>query len=230
MNPEAITSLKNVIVNYKTKVGMFRYETKQALSNITLKLYAGDRVGIIGLNGSGKTTLAKVLGQMLPPSTGSIISTPNLKTALVSPGIGFNQFLSGRQNALLSLLLQGSSKSSALDRLESIHEFSELDEYFDRPLRSYSSGMRARLAFSTAVQSEGDLIILDEALARGDKNFQQKANAVATSFISSSKTLVFVSHNLAEIEKFCSTAIWLHQGKIVEFDNVSSVIKKYRDS
>ena len=145
-------------------------------------------------------------------------------------GLGFNRELTGRDNAILSLMLQGASRGEALDRLQAIKEFSELDGFFDRPVRTYSSGMRSRLGFATALESDVDLLLIDETLSVGDKSFNKKAERALLEKMSGSQTVIFVSHNAQQVQRLCQRAIWLEKGSVAAEGDVSQVAYCYTKS
>lgn len=198
------------------------------LDSVSFKLYDGETLGVIGKNGSGKTTILRVMAGILPPTTGTVRITPSKTASLLSLGLGFNVQLSGRNNALISAMLQGSNKKLAESYLEGIKEFSELGDSFEEPVKTYSTGMRSRLGFTTALKTKVDILLIDEILSVGDAHFRHKAQAAMRERIGGGQTVVFVSHSEEQIEKLCDRVIWLNRGKIEAEGETAKVLKEYR--
>jgi len=187
----------------------------QALSGINLSVYKGEVIGIIGQNGSGKSTLLKILASVVTPSSGTYLCKGRV-TALLELGGGFNKEITGVENIYFLGGIQGYSKKEMQQRLHEILEFADVGVYADQPINNYSSGMYVRLAFSMAVNINPDILIIDEALAVGDIRFQQKCFRKIREFKEAGKTIIFCSHNLSAVRDFCTKAVWLHQGRIIE--------------
>ncbi|MBI4158723.1 ABC transporter ATP-binding protein [Candidatus Woesearchaeota archaeon] len=203
-----------------------RYEEFWALQNINFHVSEGEFFGIIGENGSGKTTLLKLIAKILNPTYGSI--TVNGKVVpFLELGLGFHDEMSGRENVMLYSQLLGMSKSEIKNNMEEITEFSGLGDFIDSKLNTYSSGMKVRLAFSTAIQTNPDVLLVDEVLAVGDLKFQRKCFDVFREFKDKKKTILFVSHDLYAIKKFCDRAMLLQQGKQVVVGYPDFIIDKY---
>ncbi|MBZ4687981.1 MAG: transporter ATP-binding protein [Clostridiales bacterium] len=197
-----------------------------ALKNISFQVEAGQTVGIIGKNGSGKSTLLKILTGVLTPSSGNINIKGRL-SALLELGAGFNPELTGIENVYLNGAILGYSKEEINDKLKDILDFADIGEFINQPVKTYSSGMFVRLAFAVAINVDPDILIVDEALAVGDIRFQQKCFRKIEEF-KENKTVLFVSHDLSAINKFCDYAIWINDGCIIDYGEPSEVTKKYQ--
>lgn len=200
-----------------------------ALKGVSFTGYAGDIIGVIGSNGAGKSTLCRMIAGLLKPDMGSIRVNGNV-SALLSLGTGFNTQLSGRENIYLNAMMLGFSKKNIDMIYKEIQEFSGLGHFIDEPLKNYSSGMRARLAFSVGAMIKPDILILDEALSAGDIEFSEKAGKKLHQIIQKSKIVIVVTHNLGFVEKYCSTALWIEKGSLQTVGRPVEVVKQYRDS
>ena len=200
-----------------------------ALEDVSLTLRRGERLGVIGRNGAGKSTLLRVIAGILAPDRGSIRRAP-VSCQLLSLSLGFVPHLSGRDNAVLSGLLLGLRRRDIVARLPAIREFSELGDFFEQPIATYSAGMNMRLAFSVAIQVEPDVLLIDEVLAVGDAEFQQKSGAALRARMGEGHTVVLVSHNEAEIAKLCDRVVWIEHGKsVLEGDRDDVFAAYHRD-
>lgn len=199
------------------------------LRNLNFKGYKGEILGIIGPNGSGKTTLCKLIAGILQPEEGNI-KVDGKVSALFSFGLGVNKELTGRENVYMSGMMVGVPKQKITKFIDEIHEFSELNEFFDMPVKKYSSGMRARLGFSVASYLEPEILVLDEALNTGDMSFGKKAAKRMRELVSRAKMVVIVSHSLSYIEKNCDRVIWLDKGVIKAEGSPSEIVNLYRES
>lgn len=208
-----LISVKDVSLTYEG-FGFFSKKPFTALRGLTFDIDRGETFGVVGRNGCGKSTLLQVLADIIKPSTGTVETDKGIKRALLSLGLGFNKQLSGRDNAVLSLMLQGASRSEAIACLQVIKDFSELGAFFERPVKTYSSGMRSRLGFATALESKVDLLLIDETLSVGDKSFNKKAEDAMLTRISGEQTVVFVSHNADQVERLCTRSLWLERGEV----------------
>lgn len=197
-----------------------------ALDQVSFSLGPGATLGIIGENGAGKSTLLKILARTLNPSSGTIEVTGRL-AALLELGAGFHQEFSGRQNIFLNASLLGLTEKDIRDKEKEIVEFSELKEFIDRPLKSYSSGMVVRLAFSVATCIDPDVLIVDEALSVGDIRFQQKCIERMLKFRDSGKTLIFCSHSMYQVNELCSQALWLENGRVKALGDTSRIVSEF---
>jgi len=228
-----VISLNNVTVRYQSKIGLFSDEYFVALKNITLDIKQGETVGIIGRNGCGKSTLLKIFAGIIEPDSGSV-SRHKEKISLLSLGAGFDPNLSGRDNAIISAMMLGCSKKIALERLNSVLEYSELGTFFEQPVKTYSTGMVARLGFTIAVQMDVDVLLIDEVLGVGDANFVKKAEQTIMEKVKSKDTtVVLVSHSAQQIRDICERAYWLNDGiKVAEgsVEKVTSLYESFLDN
>ncbi len=228
---EPMISLRNVSLSYWIKRGSVRRCKYYALQDISFDLYRGDSLGIIGLNGSGKSTLLKLLAGIMEPDSGQIIGVNKYRCSLLSLQLGFVEYLSGRENAILSGMFLGMPKSKIEARMKDIIRFAELGEFIDQPLSAYSSGMRARLGFAVAFQLDPDVLLVDEVLGVGDAKFQEKSFLVMQERISSeNNTVVFVSHAEGRVQALCNRALWLDQGRLRMAGGAAEVVSAYEDS
>lgn len=199
-----------------------------ALDNITFSIGEGETFGIIGENGAGKSTLLKILARTLKPTSGNL--TINGRTAaLLELGAGFNPDLTGEDNIFLNAYLMGLSKKEIEGKIEEIITFSELGDFIKRPVKTYSSGMYVRLAFSIATSVNPDILIIDEALSVGDQYFQKKCIDRMMQIKNQGKTILFCSHSLYLIQELCHRTVWLKNGRIAKIGETSAVIKSYND-
>lgn len=222
---DPIIQLENVGVafNAQLRVGSPRF---WALEDVSLTLAPGDRLGVVGRNGSGKSTLLRTIAGIITPDRGRLTRAP-VSCQLLSLTLGFVQHLSGRDNAVLSGLMLGLRRREIVQRLPAILEFSELGDFFDQPISSYSTGMLMRLGFSVAIQIEPDVLLIDEVLAVGDAEFQQKSGAALRERINSGTTVVFVSHGDAQIQRVCDRALWIEHGRSMLEGEVDDVLAAY---
>lgn len=226
MSEDIILSLKNVSLTYKVRQALFRYSEFNALNNISFDIKKGETLGIVGDNGCGKSSLLKVIAGIYKADSGQVIRNCESVT-LLSLGLGFDLELTGRDNAVLSAMLLGRTRKEAVDSLEEICQFSELAEFIEQPVKTYSSGMRARLGFSVAITLKTDLLLIDEALSVGDANFRLKAERVMLDKINSDQTVVFVSHSANQVRKLCQRAVLLEKGRVKLVDETSNVFESY---
>lgn len=211
MNKEIVDSLKERII--KTLKGQMDYKTFNALKDVSFDIKRGESVALVGLNGSGKSTLLKIIAGVFKPTTGETRLHGNV-APLIELGAGFNQQLSGRENVYLNAYLLGMDKEFVDAHFDEIHEFSELGEFMEVPVKNYSSGMRARLGFSIATTVRADILIVDEVLAVGDYKFRQKCEKRMAEMISGDTTLLLVSHAQDQVKRLCKRSIWLEKGKV----------------
>ena len=201
-------------------------EKREVLKGINLKIKQGEAVALIGTNGSGKSTLLKLMTKILYPNSGVIRINGKL-TSLLELGAGFHPDFSGRENIYFNASIFGLTKKQIDAKLEDIIEFSELDEYIDNPVRTYSSGMFMRLAFAVAINVNADILLVDEILSVGDEHFQNKCIKKMLELRDKGKTMVFVTHSMDSVRKLCSRAVWLCDGQIRIDGNTNEVINKY---
>ncbi len=224
---EVILSAKNITLKYQSRFSFFKRFEHTALDNVSFDLYRGETMGILGRNGCGKSSLLKILAGIINPTSGKLECDRSVKRALLALGLGFRPDLSGRQNALVSAMLQGLCRREAQALLERINQFAELGDFFDQPVKTYSAGMRARLGFSTAITIEVDILLVDEVLSVGDMHFSTKAQAYMRERVGGEQTVVFVSHNPQQIDKICDRTVWIESGVIQEQGDTPKVAQSY---
>lgn len=198
----------------------------EALRDISFDVPRGTAMGIIGANGAGKSTLMRAMAGTLPPTTGTVEVWGRAST-LLALGVGFNNRLSGRENIILGGLASGLSRAQVLDRADEIAEWTELGDFIDMPMRSYSSGMYSRLAFSVAVHMQPDILMIDEALSTGDAHFRAKATAKMQELRANARAMFLVSHGLNSIREMCNEALWIDRGRLMERGEPRAVVKAY---
>ena len=211
MDPNRTNSLKEWFVSLLS--GKRVRQDFYALNDVNFQVYPKEVVGIIGHNGSGKSTLLKVISGIYKPTSGSVTVGARI-VPMLELGSGFDMELSGRENIFLNGAILGFTKEFLNQRYQSILEFSELDSFIDMPLKTYSSGMMMRLAFSVATVVEPEILIVDEILAVGDESFQRKSHARMLELMGGGTTVLFVSHGLEQIRTMCSRVVWLDHGKV----------------
>ena len=203
-----------------------RKEKREVLKGINLKIKKGESVALIGVNGGGKSTLLKLMTKIIYPNQGKIIINGKL-TSLLELGAGFHPDFSGRENIYFNASIFGLTKKEIDERIDSIIEFSELKDYIDNPVRTYSSGMFMRLAFSVAINVNADILLIDEILSVGDQHFQEKCAKKMKELTEQGKTMVFVTHSMESVKELCTRAVWLHQGVIKMDGKSEDVVKEY---
>ena len=215
-------TLKERLVFWKSN----KVEKRTVLENINLEIKKGETVALIGVNGSGKSTLLKLMTKIIYPTTGKVTTHGKL-TSLLELGAGFHPDFTGRENIYFNASIFGLTAKEIDERVPAIIEFSELGELIDTPVRTYSSGMYMRLAFSVAINVDAEILLIDEILAVGDQHFQEKCYAKLKELKESDKTIVIVSHSLDAIKELCDRAVWIHEGHIEKDGKTSDVIKEY---
>lgn len=220
---EKHSGLKQAIINFRPGK---KYEMQKVLSGVSFEVEKGDFFGIVGRNGSGKSTLLKLLAQIYTPNSGAITVNGSL-TPFIELGVGFNPELTGRENVFLNGALLGFDRKQVDEMYEDIVSFAELERFMDQKLKNYSSGMQVRLAFSIAIRAKSDILLLDEVLAVGDAAFQQKCYDYFEELRSGNKTVVFVSHDMSAVRRFCNKAIYLDSGKLVRVGPPSDIADIY---
>lgn len=203
-----------------------RKEKREVLKGINLNIKKGEAIALIGTNGSGKSTLLKLMTKILYPNSGTIEINGKL-TSLLELGAGFHPDFSGRENIYFNASIFGLTRKEIDERLEDIIEFSELRNFIDNPIRTYSSGMFMRLAFAVAINVNADILLVDEILSVGDEHFQNKCIEKMLELKNEGKTMVFVTHSMESVKKLCTRAIWLYNGEIEMDGQAMDVIKKY---
>jgi len=200
-----------------------------ALNGLTFSVMKGESFGIIGRNGSGKTTILKLIAGIYRPDSGRIKVNGRI-SALIELGTGFHPDFTGRENIIVNGMILGLSKEEVKRKFDEIVSFAEIGDFIDMPVRTYSSGMYMRLAFSIAVNVDPDIFLIDEVLAVGDEGFVKKCLSKMEEFKRAGKTMILVSHDLSMVEKFCSRVLWIDSGKSVLLGEPSLVINEYRKS
>ncbi|QLH74225.1 MAG: ABC transporter ATP-binding protein [Methanomassiliicoccales archaeon] len=201
-----------------------------ALRSVTLTITKGHKIGIIGRNGAGKTSLLRLLAGVYEPTDGTIIINSN-RVSLLTLGVGFDANASGLDNIYLGALLNGLTKKEIDKIVDSIIEFSELEEHIYYPFKTYSTGMKSRLAFSIAIHSKPEVLLLDEVLSVGDFEFQKKSWMKMQEFINTgNRTVIVTSHNLETIKQICDQVIWLDRGSVIKYGCPEEVISAYCNS
>ncbi|HEU4947755.1 MAG TPA: ABC transporter ATP-binding protein [Kribbella sp.] len=221
---ERVPTFKSAIVRFGR--GERAIREVEAVRDLSFEVDHGATVGIIGANGAGKSTLMRSIAGILPPTAGRIEVHGRVST-LLSLGVGFNAALSGRENVVLGGLAGGLSRKQIQARYEEIAAFAELDDFIDMPMRTYSSGMFSRLAFSVAVHMDPDILLIDEALSAGDGAFKQKAAAKMKELVTDARTMFLVSHAMSSIKDLCSECIWLHKGQLMMRGDPTEVVAAY---
>ncbi|MFA6400830.1 MAG: ABC transporter ATP-binding protein [Salinivirgaceae bacterium] len=238
-----ILEIKNISKKYKLRgqespyltfrdaltSGFKKNKTKDefwALQDVSFDVYPGESIGIIGRNGAGKSTLLKILSRITPTTTGEIISRGRI-ASLLEVGTGFHAELSGRENIFLNGSILGLTKKEITKQFDAIVDFSGVEKFLDTPLKHYSSGMQLRLAFAVAAHLEPEILIIDEVLAVGDAAFQQKCIGKMDEVSKSGRTILFVSHNLSQVQTLCNKGILLEEGKQLMQGQIDEVINRY---
>ena len=201
---------------------------QQVLNGISLEITEGEFFGIVGRNGSGKSTLLKIIAGIYQPTSGSIQVQGRL-VPFIELGVGFSPDLTGQENVYLGAALLGFTKEETDQMYDEIVAFSELQPYMHKKLKNYSSGMQVRLAFSLAIRARGDILLVDEVLAVGDKSFQEKCFKYFRQLKRSDKTVIFVSHNMKAVTKYCQRAALIENGNITKIGQAKEVAQAYGD-
>lgn len=215
------TLKERLVRGWKNKI-----EERVVLKDINLEIAKGETVALIGVNGSGKSTLLKLMTKIIYPNKGTLKTYGKL-TSLLELGAGFHPDFTGRENIYFNAAIFGLTKKEIDDRLQSIIEFSELGDFIDSPVRTYSSGMYMRLAFSVAINVDAEILLIDEILAVGDQHFQDKCFAKLEELAKSKMTIVIVSHSLGAVQKLCKRAIWINNGEVAKDGPCQEVIDEY---
>jgi ABC-type polysaccharide/polyol phosphate transport system ATPase subunit len=223
---EAVSSLKEYTI--RKLQGRVEHGELVALCRISLAVLPGERVGVIGPNGAGKSTLFRLIARVRRPSEGRVV-VRGMVAPLLELGLGFHGELTGRENVVLHGTLMGFSRAEMLKRVDRIAQFAELESFLDSPIRNYSTGMVARLAFAVATDVDPDILLVDEALAVGDERFRAKCQDRMASFHSKEKTVLVVSHSLDEVRRTCTRAIWISSGEVVRDGSARAVCDAYHD-
>lgn len=223
---ERHSGLKQAIISKIGGKHQRGYEMQHVLKNVSFEVKKGEFFGIVGRNGSGKSTLLKLISGIYTPDSGKIIVNGSL-TPFIELGVGFNPELSGRENVFLNGALMGFSHKEMEVKYDEIVSFAELEDFMDQKLKNYSSGMQVRLAFSIAIQSESDILILDEVLAVGDEAFQRKCFKYFSDIKQMNKTVVLVTHSMGLVQQFCNRAMLIEGGEIVDIGEPVDIAQQY---
>jgi ABC-2 type transport system ATP-binding protein len=221
---EKNNSVKGAVVNFYRRKRT--YNLQKALNDVGFEVREGEFFGIVGKNGSGKSTLLKILAGIYTPSSGSVEVTGKL-TPFIELGVGFNPELTGRENVYLNGALLGFSRKEMQVMYQDIVNFAELDLFMDQKLKNYSSGMQVRLAFSIAIRAKSDILILDEVLAVGDIEFQQKCYDYFNELKNKGQTVVLVTHDMSAVRRFCERALLLDKGRVVGIGDPDTIAREY---
>ena len=222
INSDKTRTLKEKILFSKRN----KVERITILKDIDLDIKKGETVALIGTNGSGKSTLLKLMTRIIYPTKGTVKTYGKL-TSLLELGAGFHPDFTGRENIYFNAAIFGLTKQEIEKRLDQIIEFAELGDFIDNPVRTYSSGMYMRLAFSIAINVDAEILLIDEILAVGDQHFQDKCFAKLKELKESDKTIVIVTHNLDQVKNLCNRAIWIKDGKVQMDGKPKEVVDKY---
>ena len=224
LSEQKVDDLKDYIIRLVKR--QMRYKEFWALRDVSFEIKPGERVAILGLNGAGKSTLLKVIAGVLKATEGTVKKS-GILVPLLELGAGFDPQYTGAENIYLYGAMLGYSKAFLKEKFNEIVEFSELGDFINVPLKNYSSGMRARLGFSIATLVEPDILILDEVLSVGDVKFKKKSENRIKEMFGKGTTVLFVSHNLAQVKSLCTRAIWLEKGSLVEDGPVAEVVEHF---
>jgi ABC-2 type transport system ATP-binding protein len=217
-------TLKERVLHLRSR----RYDIFKALDNVSFDIHRGETLGIIGRNGSGKSTILKIISSIIYPNSGTLVVDGRV-SSLLELGAGFHPDFSGLENIYTNASIFGLTKKQIDSRLDTIIDFSELSDFMNNPVRTYSSGMYMRLAFSVAINVEADILLIDEILAVGDSNFQQKCFQKLADIQKTGITIVIVTHDLSTIRSLSNRVIWINDGKIAADGAPDEVIAQYKN-
>jgi len=229
MDIEKDFSMKQAFINFFTKKKKKKTEYFWALKNVTFSVNKGDVVGLIGSNGAGKSTLLKVVSGVMKPTSGKV-EVDGVISPMIELGAGFDQNLTARENIYLNGAILGYSKKFLDSKFDEIVEFSELKDFLDVPVKNFSSGMTAKLAFSIATIVDPEILIVDEILSVGDLRFQEKSKNKMMEMIKGGTTVLYVSHSLESIKDLCNKVVWLDHGQVVKMGDTKEICDEYYKS
>ena len=229
MDIEKDFSIKQAFINLFTKKKKKKNEYFWALKNVTFSVNKGDVVGLIGSNGAGKSTLLKVVSGVMKPTSGKV-EVDGVISPMIELGAGFDQNLTARENIYLNGAILGYSKKFLDSKFDEIVEFSELKDFLDVPVKNFSSGMTAKLAFSIATIVDPEILIVDEILSVGDLRFQEKSKNKMMEMIKGGTTVLYVSHSLESIKDLCNKVVWLDHGQVVKMGDTKEICDEYYKS
>ena len=221
---ERVDSLKEYFLKFSK--GTLKFEEFWALDGVSLEIEKGDFYGLVGINGSGKSTLLKTIAGVFKPTKGSVQVNGTI-APLIELGAGFDMDLTARENIYLNGAVLGFSKRFMDDHFQDIVDFSELHDFLDVPLKNYSSGMVARIAFAIATVTDPDILIADEILSVGDYAFQEKCEKRMAQLLANGTTVIFVSHSIEQVKRMCNKATWLEHGKVIMTGDAETVCDAY---
>jgi ABC-type polysaccharide/polyol phosphate transport system ATPase subunit len=222
---DRVPTLRRAIAHGRTKES----QEVVALDRVSFDVAAGEAVAVIGGNGAGKSTLLRVVAGTLPPDAGEVRTHGHVST-LLQLGVGFNAEMPGRYNVMLSGLASGLTRAQVQERFDDIVDYAGVRDAIDRPVKTYSSGMFARLAFSVGMHLDPDVLLVDEVLAVGDQEFRDKSMASMRSLLSRSGTILFVTHSLRYVTELCDRAVWLEKGRVRMVGLADEVVGAYKNS
>lgn len=227
---QRLLQVDNAGVSYRWHAGGMRRKRHWALQEISMSLHRGETLGIVGRNGSGKSTLMRLLAGLIEPDSGQIHTLPGIHASLLALGTGFNPNLSAEDNAILGGMLLGQTRKEMYSRLDAIMEFAELGKFRYEPVSTYSSGMRGRLSFAVAFESNPDILLIDEVFGVGDAAFKEKSVDMMKNTIQSDRTIVIVSHQEKTISDLCDRAVWIDKGRIAASGPAPVVLWQYENN
>lgn len=226
LGKDKVNTLKEFLI--KKAKRQIKVEEFWALKNISVEVKPGDVLGLVGSNGAGKSTLLKIMAGVMKPTKGTVEKKGTL-APMIELGAGFDMELTAKENVFLNGAILGYTREFLESKYDEIVDFSELSSFMDVPVRNFSSGMVARLAFSIATLVSPQILLVDEILSVGDPPFQQKSEAKMMSMINGGATVVFVSHSMAQIEKICNKALWIEHGEMKMLGDVKEVLSAYNE-
>lgn len=221
--------IKTFLFNFIKQIKTYNKTEYHALEDISFEVSDGDVIGIIGKNGAGKSTTLALMAGVMKPTSGAVEVHGRI-APLLELGAGFHHDLTGKENIILNGILLGMSKKDILSKVDEIIAFAELEEFINQPIRMYSSGMLSRLGFSIAIQTRPDILLIDEVLSVGDKNFQAKCAEKIFEFKKKGVTIVFVSHDVGTVQRLCDKVIWIEDHKIKMIGKAEYVVTEYNKS
>jgi len=225
-----LVDVNDVCISYSQGTSLFRSQrVVVAIESLNFQIHAGDSIGILGRNGSGKSTLLRAIAGIIRPDSGSIdVATDSV--SLLALGVGYDPNLPAVSNVIMNGMLLGMSKKAMKALVADVFSFAELEDFYTAPLKTFSAGMRSRLAFSTAIHIQPELLLIDEVLSVGDKDFRSKSEQVIHERFGSGQTNVLVTHNVNAISQLCNRAIWIEHGELQADGAAPDVVKAYMDS
>ncbi|MBJ3817088.1 ABC transporter ATP-binding protein [Shimwellia pseudoproteus] len=223
------SGIKELLFHPRRALGLFKGRKYLAIENISFTVNKGEAVALIGRNGAGKSTSLGLVAGVMKPTSGTV-TTHGRIASMLELGGGFHPELTGRENIYLNATLLGLRRKDVQARIDQIIEFSELGDFIDEPIRVYSSGMLAKLGFSVITQVDPDILIIDEVLAVGDISFQTKCLKTINDFKRRGVTILFVSHNMSDVEKICDRVVWIENHHLREIGPATEVVEKYKQA